>query len=315
MRYKQLGKTGMNVSVATVGTWAIGGAGWGDVDKEESIQAIRAMLDNGVNFIDTAPVYGMGHSEEVVGEAIAGRDRAGLYLATKAGFVWDGSGRAERDISGDSIRRQVDDSLKRLGTDYIDLYLVHKPDFKGTPAEDTMTAMMELKASGKVRHIGVSNYSVQKMEEALQYGEIEAIQPPYSMVDRSEQAVLEFAKARGIGVMTYGSLGAGILTGTIRQLPNWDPSDTRYSFYDFFKEPKFSKCQKLLKALDAIAEVHGRPVAQVAINWSTQHPLVDTALMGVRNVREAHENCAAMQWKLSQDEITLLNAAIEEYEA
>lgn len=316
MRYKQLGKTGMNVSVATVGTWAIGGSGWGEVDRQDSIRAIRAMLDHGVNFIDTAPVYGLGYSEEVVGDAISGLDRSKFYLATKAGFIWgEGGKNVERDISGVSIRQQIEDSLRRLKTDYIDLYLVHKPDFKGTPAEDTMSAMMELKASGKVRHVGVSNYSVEKMEEALRYGEIETVQPPYSMVDRREQAVLEYAKAHGMGVMTYGSLGAGILTGTIRELPNWDPSDTRYSFYDFFKEPKFSKCQKLLKALDAIAEAHGRPVAQVAINWSTQNPLVDTALMGVRNVHEADENCAAMEWELSPEEIMLLNAAIAEYEA
>ncbi|MDD3243669.1 MAG: aldo/keto reductase [Eubacteriales bacterium] len=316
MRYKQLGKTGMNVSVATVGTWAIGGQGWGEVDRQDSIRAIRAMLDEGVNFIDTAPVYGMGYSEEVVGDAIAGLDRSKLYLATKAGFVWDeNKENLERDVSGKSIREQIEDSLRRLKTDYIDLYLVHKPDFKGTPDEDTMSAMMELKASGKVRHVGVSNYSVEKMESSLRYGEIEVVQPPYSMVDRSEQAVLEFAKAHDMGVMSYGSLGAGMLTGSIRELPNWDPRDTRYTFYHFFKEPKFSRCQELLKVMDGIAAAHDRPVAQVAVNWSTQNPLVDTALMGVRNPREAKENCAATEWELSADEIAVLNAAIAKYEA
>lgn len=316
MRFKRFGKTEMNVSVATVGTWAIGGTGWGDVNKADSIKAIRAMVDNGVNFIDTAPVYGKGHSEEVVGEAIRDMKREDLIISTKAGLIWgEGIDGIERDITYKSIMWEIDQSLKRLGTDYVDLYLVHKPDFKGTPTEETMRAMMEIKKSGKARHIGLSNYSVELTKEAEQYGDVEAIQPPFSMVDRSELAVMEYAKSRDMGVMTYGSLGAGILTGAIRTLPNWDPSDTRYSFYNFFKEPKFSKCQELLKTLDAIAEAHGKPVAQVAVNWSTQNPLVDTALMGVRNVAEADENCAATDWMLTDEEIATINAAIEKYEA
>ncbi|MGI6115348.1 aldo/keto reductase [Luoshenia tenuis] len=316
MRFKRFGKTEMNVSVATVGTWAIGGTGWGDVNKADSIKAIRAMVDNGVNFIDTAPVYGKGHSEEVVGEAIRDMKREDLIISTKAGLIWgEGIDGIERDITYKSIMWEIDQSLKRLGTDYVDLYLVHKPDFKGTPTEETMRAMMEIKKSGKARHIGLSNYSVELTKEAEQYGDVEAIQPPFSMVDRSELAVMEYAKSRDMGVMTYGSLGAGILTGAIRTLPNWDPSDTRYSFYNFFKEPKFSKCQELLGTLDAIAAAHGKPVAQVAVNWSTQNPLVDTALMGVRNVAEADENCAATDWTLTDEEIATINAAIEKYEA
>lgn len=315
MRYKELGKTGMNVSVATVGTWAIGGAGWGAVDRQDSIAAIRTMLDNGVNFIDTAPIYGCGYAEEVVAEAIKGYDREKLYIATKAGLVWgEGAPKDGRDISGKSIRKEIDQSLKRLQVDYIDLYLVHKPDFLGTPAEDTMSAMMEIKASGKVKHIGVSNYDVARIKEAQQFGDVEVVQPPFSMIDRNEIDVLEYAKANDIGVMTYGSLGAGMLTGTIRSIPNWDPRDMRFVFYDYFREPKFSKAQVLLKTLDAIAEKRGVPVAQVAINWSTQNPLVDTALLGVRNPHEAEENCAATSWELTQEEINLLNAAIAEYE-
>jgi aryl-alcohol dehydrogenase-like predicted oxidoreductase len=314
MRYKRFGKTDMNVSVATVGTWAIGGAGWGDVDRKNSIDAIRAMLNNGVNFIDTAPVYGRGYAEEVVGEAIRGLKREDFYISTKVGLVWDefdtdGTG---RDNGYKNILREVDVSLQRLGTDYIDLYLVHWPDNK-TPAEETMRALMELKKIGKIRHIGVSNYSEEQILEAEKYGDIEAIQPPYSMVNRTSEALMKFCKDRDIGVMTYASLGAGILTGAIRELPNWDPSDIRLNFYDFFKEPKFSQIQKLLKVMDGIAEAHNRPVAQVAVNWSTQSPLVDTALMGVRNIHEADENCAATEWELSQAEIDTLNQAIQEY--
>ena len=316
MRYKRLGKTDLNVSVATVGTWAIGGSGWGEVDRSDSIKAIHAMLDNGVNFIDTAPCYGNGYSEEVVGDAIKGRRREDLIISTKCGLIWgEGIKGLERDISYKVIINEVDHSLRRLGTDYIDLYLVHKPDFKGTPAGETMHAMMDLKKAGKIRHVGVSNYPVPLLEESIQYGDIEVIQPPFSMVDRSSLDELEFAKAHDMGVMTYGSLGAGILTGAIREMPHFDPGDMRLNFYPFFKEPKFTKCMQLLKTLDEIAQAHNRPVAQVAVNWSTQNPLVDTALMGVRNPREADENCAATEWELSAEEIQRLNDAIAVYEA
>lgn len=316
MRYKKLGKTGLEVSAITVGTWAIGGANYGEVNDADSVKAIRAMLERGINIIDTAPIYGNGHSEEVVGKAIQGLDREKLIVVTKAGLVWqDGVPGCERDISGKSIKKEIDDSLRRLNTDYIDVYLVHKPDFKGTPAEDTMSAMMDIKASGKVRHIGVSNYSVEKMIEAQQFGEIEVVQPPFSMVDRTELDVLEYAKQHDMGVMTYGSLGAGLLTGSIRELPKWDKDDYRYTFYNYFTEPKFSKAQELLKVLDKIAEAHHCPVAQVAVNWSTQNPLVDTALMGVRNEHEAEENCAATLWDLSEEEIRVINEAIRVFEA
>lgn len=148
----------------------------------------------------------------------------------------------------------------------------------------------------------------------MKYGDVEVIQPPFSMIDQRERSVLEFAKQHDIGVMTYGSLGAGMLTGTIRTLPDWDPSDMRFVFYDYFKEPKFSKAQKLLKSLDKIAEARNVPVAQVAVNWITVHPLVDTALMGVRNKHEANENCAATAWELTAEEIAALNEAVAEYE-
>ena len=315
MRYKTLGKTGLNVSVATVGTWAIGGSGWGAVDRQDSIAAIRSMLDNDVNIVDTAPIYGRGYSEEVVGEAIKGYDREKLIISTKCGLIWgEGAPKDGRDVSGKSIMKEIDDSLRRLGVDYIDIYHVHKPDHLGTPFEDTMSAMMKLKESGKIRHIGLSNFSIEQTEECMKYGDVEVIQPPFSMIDQRERSVLEFAKQHDIGVMTYGSLGAGMLTGTIRTLPDWDPSDMRFVFYDYFKEPKFSKAQKLLKSLDKIAEARNVPVAQVAVNWITVHPLVDTALMGVRNKHEADENCAATAWELTAEEIAALNEAVAEYE-
>lgn len=315
MRYKTLGKTGLQVSVATAGTWAIGGAGWGTVKREDSITAIRSMLDNGVNVIDTAPIYGCGYSEEVVGEAIRGYGRDKILISTKCGLVWGEQESADgRDISYKSIMREIDASLRRLHTDYIDIYHVHKPDFKGTPFAETMRAMTELKKAGKIRHIGLSNFSVGQIEECMQYGDVEVIQPPFSMIDQGERPTLEFAKARGMGVMTYGSLGAGMLTGAIRKAPDWQPDDMRFAFYDYFREPKFSKAQELLKVMDKIAEARGVPVAQIAVNWNIENPLVDTALMGVRNRHEADENCAATLWQLTAEELSVLNEAVAEYE-
>ena len=315
MRYKTLGKTGLNVSVATVGTWAIGGSGWGAVDRADSIKAIRSMLDNDVNIIDTAPIYGCGYSEEVVGEAIKGLDRSKLIISTKCGLVWgENAPQGGRDCRAENIMREVDDSLRRLGIDYIDIYYVHKPDFIGTPFEETMGAMMKLKEMGKIGHIGLSNFSIDKMKECMKYGDVEVIQPPFSMIDQREKSVLEFAKENGMGVMSYGSLGAGMLTGTIRQLPDWDPKDMRFLFYDYFKEPKFSKAQELLGVMDKIAAERNVPVAQIAVNWITAHPLVDTALMGVRNKHEADENCAATAWELTAEELAVLDEAVAKYQ-
>ena len=310
MRFKRLGKSDLNVSVITVGTWAIGGTGWGDVNRKDSIAAIQTMLDNGVNFIDTAPIYGQGYSEEVVGEAIKGRARDSFQLATKVGLCWGmDAERGWRDNGRVNIYREVDISLQRLGTDYIDMYLIHWPDGK-TPIAETIAALADLKKIGKIRAYGVSNWDEAMIEEGEKTAPIGAIQPPYSMVNRKMEQLMTFSKDRDIGTMTYGSLGAGILTGAIRTPPNWDPRDTRFNFYDFYKEPKFSKVQNLLSAMDTIADAHGKPLAQVAINWSTQNPLVDTALLGVRNADEALENCKAMEWELTQEEIDFLNKAI-----
>jgi len=315
MRYKKFGKTEMDVSVLTVGTWAIGGHNWGDVDQKNSIEAIRAMLDNGVNFIDTAPVYGFGYSEEVVGKAIKGVDRSKFYISNKFGLTWpDGVGTGiVRNASYDNCMREIDVSLKLLGTDYIDLYIIHWPDIHTkAPAEETIRALEDLKKIGKIRYIGVSNYSQEQIEEISQYGVIDAMQPPYSMVNRTAEELMIWAHDRGIANMTYGSLGAGILTGTIREIPNWDETDIRLTFYNFYKEPKFSKVMELLKTLDNVAAEHNVPVAQVAINWNTQTSFVETSLVGVRNAAEAIENCKATEWELTSEEYERITLAIDE---
>lgn len=310
MRYTTLGETGLMVSAAAVGTWAIGGAGWGEVSETDSIRAIHAMLEQGVNVIDTAPFYGCGNAERVVGRAVQGmRDK--VILVTKGGVVWNEKGEPTQKADRQTIISGCEDSLRRLGTDHIDLFLIHWPDGV-TPMEEIMRALEDLRASGKILHAGASNFSREQIEECRGYGRFEVIQQPYSMVQRAFGPLLEWAHSQGLGTMAYGSLGAGILTGSIRALPSFEPGDMRRNFYDFFQEPQFSRIMRLVRRLDTVAEKYGAPVAQVTINWNTQSGFLDTVLMGVRNEEEAKENCAAFGWALEQADVDYISASVQE---
>ena len=316
MRYKHFKNADADISALTVGTWGIAGANsagvtWGDVDTEESIAAIRQMIDNGVNMVDTAPIYGDGHSETVVGQALKDGYREKVYLATKFGsYISHYTGKSVRDNKYNSVEREIDESLARLQTDYIDFYIMHWPD-ENTPIEETMAVCNMLKKKGKIRYIGMSNSSKELIQEAQKYAKIDVIQPPFSIVNQSERELMEWAETQGIGTMTYGSLGGGILTGAIRELPKPDPKDMRQVFYPFFKEPVFSNVMELLKTLDKIAEAHNVPVAQVSINWSTQKSFVGTALTGVNTPAQADENCSAFEWQLNNEEISLIDSEID----
>jgi aryl-alcohol dehydrogenase-like predicted oxidoreductase len=313
MKYKQFGNTDMNVSALTVGTWAIGGANWGDVNKQDSIKAIRTMLDCGVNSIDTAPGYNFGESERIVGEAIKGR-RDNVYITTKTGVYNDKKEGFVKDCRKETVLRLCDESLKNLQTDYIDLMIIHWPDINyNTPFSETMYALNSLKKAGKIRYIGVSNFDKEQITEVRKFGDVVAIQPPYSMVNRSQEELMKWTSANGMANMTYGSLGAGILTGAIRELPNLAPDDMRFVFYDFFKEPKFSKVMQLLKVLDIVAAERNATVAQVAVHWNSQKDFVNTSLCGVRNAEEAIENCKGFEWNLSDEEMKMIDKAIDTY--
>jgi aryl-alcohol dehydrogenase-like predicted oxidoreductase len=271
------------------------------------------MVDNGVNLIDTAPAYNCGCSEQIVGKALKGGYRDKVFISTKFG-IGDGMDKAgviPRDSSRAACFKECEDSLRRLDVDYIDFYFVHWPDVN-TPVAETMDAMLELKKQGKIRFIGVSNFDKALIEECLKTTMIDVFQPPYSMVNESEKELMQWCYGKGINTLSYGSLGSGILTGAIREIPNWDPLDFRFTFYDFYKEPKFSKCQELLKTMDAISAKNGKPLAQIALNWATQKEYVGTALCGVRNVQEAMENCAAFDWKLTAEEMAILDAKLAE---
>ena len=310
MRYKHVGHAGSDISALAVGTWAIGGQQWGDVNEKDSIDAIRAMIDGGVNLVDTAPIYGNGHSEEVVGKALENGYREKVFLATKFSISNDENGAVINNGSYENAIWECEQSLKRLNTDQIDLYIMHWPD-PATPVEVTMKALADLKKSGKIRFIGVSNFDRNLIEEAQKVVRIDFLQPPYSMVEESQKELLAWCETQGIGTMTYGSLGAGILTGAIRELPDWDEKDFRYTFYDYFKNPKFSKIMELLKVMDKIAQVRNKPLAQIAINWSTQKSYVSTAICGVRDPQQAYENCATFDWELTGEEMELIDSEIE----
>lgn len=311
MRYKKFQKSNVEVSEIGVGTWAMGGQHFGKADRQESIKAIRKMVEMGVNLIDTAPVYGNGRAEMIVGDVLKEIPREKILISTKVGIVpnYFSDSRTRKDASFSNIIREIESSLMNLGTDYIDFYFVHWPAIN-TPIAETMMALEFLRKKGAIRFIGVSNFTKEQIEEAEQYGQIDVQQPPYSMVDRTYENLIKWGYEKGIDSFTYGSLGAGILSGAIRSMPNFGENDARHNFYDYYREPKFSKVMELLKVLDTIAEKHNSTVAQTTLNWSTQKEYVGTALVGVRDEKHAADNCAAFDWELDQQDIDMIDAEL-----
>ncbi len=322
MRYKHFKNANVDASALAVGTWAIGAFGYGDVNDEDSVAAIRAMFDGGVNLIDTAPVYGAGYSEKVCARALEGLDRSKILVSTKCGVgpttlkhqrgLTPVGKQSLRDSSFANLMYECEQSLRRLKTDYIDFYFIHWPDYD-MPFEETAAALNLLKQQGKIRFIGLSNFSKEQMLEMGKYCRIDVIQPAYSMVSRRDEDLMKWCHTQGIDTFTYGSLGAGILTGTFREVPTFGEKDPRNGFYPFFKEPHFSKVMKVLAVMDEISAETGKPLPQIAINWSTQKDYVSTALCGVRNVKEAQENCSTFDWTLTDEQIARLDAAIAKY--
>lgn len=321
MKYKKLGSAGFAVSAVSVGTWGIGGSFWDATTKEESLRAIDTMLDQGVNLIDTAPIYGFGnptlddlgfgHAEILVGEAIRQR-RDKVLVFTKCGLNYDrsiGPKSLCKNTSYEHIIAECEESLRRLGTDYIDLLFVHWPD-ANTPIEEVVRAMDRLIRDGKIRSYGLSNFTPEETLKAHEMLPVTAVQLKYSMVDTESEQVLRQLHEKGIGTMTYGSLGAGILGGHIREIPDFGAMDTRNTFYDYYREPKFSRIMDLLKEMDVIAEQRQVPLSQIAINWSIGQPYVDTAICGVSKSTHALENCRAAEWELTAAETESLDEAI-----
>ena len=307
MQYQEFGKTGLRVSKLCLGTWGIGGAGWDSYSDESRMDAIKAALECGINFIDTAPAYNAGKAECYVGETLNKlKKRKDVVISTKCGnkFV---DGKYLRCGSKESILKQCDESLKNLKTDYIDIYLVHWPD-PDVELEETIDAVSTLKKEGKILHAGVSNFSKEQIEEAQKYCKIEAFQPQYSLADRKDEKLIRWAYEQGLGIMTYGTLGGGILTGNYRKLRTFEQTDSRNRFYPYFKEPLFSKAMELLTIMDQIAEERNVSLAQIAEKWVIQKRYVSSCIIWAQSRARVEENCRNLQWELTDNEIRRLES-------
>ncbi len=311
MLTRDIGTSGIQASVIGLGTWAIGGWMWGGTDEAKSIAAIQASVDAGVSLIDTAPAYGQGVAEDIVGKALKGR-RDKVVLATKCGLVWhtqkgnhffDYDGKpVHRYLGKDAIIYEVEQSLTRLGTDYIDHYITHWQD-PTTPIADTMEALETLKQQGKIRSIGASNTSVDEVKAYVAAGQLDAVQEEYSMVKRDiEGTLLPVCRENGVSVLSYSSLALGLLSGKIG-------SDREFTGDDQRKDnPRFSmanrqKVANLMETIAPIAEAHGATLAQTVIAWTVQQPGITFSLCGARDAAQAVENAKAGQLRLTEAEI------------
>jgi len=301
MEYRKIPNTDLNVSKIALGTWAMGNDFWGDVDDKESIAAIQASLDSGINFIDTAPAYGAGHAETVVAKAIKGR-RDKTIIATKTGVVRT-SDAFLRDLKPETILKDMEESLTRLNTDYIDLYYIHWPDVN-TPLEDSVNTLIKLHEQGKFRYLAVSNFTTALMNQIQEMTNIVCLQPNYSMLNRKiEEEIVPYCLENELGLITYGTLAGGFLTGKYRELPNFADADARSRFYNYYREDIWPQLQGLLKVLDTVADSHNCTVAQVAIAWSVQQKGITTALVGAKNARQANANAKSAEVQLTNSEL------------
>lgn len=315
---RQIGRSGISASAVGLGTWAIGGWMWGGTNEQMSTRAIEASIDAGVSLIDTAPAYGLGRSEEIVGKAIRGK-RDKVVIATKCGLNWhsgkgnhffDQDGKAvNRYLGADGIAHEIEQSLRRLGTDHIDLYITHWQD-PTTPIVETMAALERLQAAGKIRAIGASNLSSGDLDQYVGSGQLDAIQERYSMIDREiEGSLLPIARRNKIATLSYSSLGLGLLTGAI------DP-ERKFAGDDQRKDnPRFSKANRqkvalLKEAIAPIAAQHEATMAQIAIAWTLAQPGITFALCGARNPEQAIDNARAGTIALAASEVAAIDLAV-----
>jgi aryl-alcohol dehydrogenase-like predicted oxidoreductase len=312
MERRRLGHTDMEITTLGLGAWAIGGGGWlngwGPQDDDESIATIHRAVEKGINWIDTAAVYGLGHSEEVVGRAVKGMTER-PYIFTKCSRVWRDPMTIESVLKADSVRRECEESLRRLGVETIDLYQLHwpRPD---EDIEEGWGALVELQREGKVRWIGVSNFSADQMRRAQAIGPIASLQPPYSLLERSiEDEVLPYCSQQNIGVIVYSPMKSGLLSGkmTRERALSLPADDWRHRNPDF-QEPRLSRNLELVEHLRAIGGRYGVTPGEVAIAWTLSHPAVTGAIVGMRRPEQVDEITGAAGLKLSQEDL----AAIEE---
>lgn len=314
MNSRTLGKSDLKITPVGIGAWAMGGGkwefAWGHQEDEQSIAAIHAGLDLGINWIDTAAVYGLGHSETVVGRAVRGL-RTRPHIFTKCSLVWDQSGTISHNLQASSLQRECEASLKRLGVVAIDLYQIHWPAWKGAPEsvspgsiEEAVGALAKLKDEGKIRHIGVSNFDVEQMRRAQDVAPIVSLQPPYSLVATEvEPDILPYARSQRIGVVVYSPMGSGLLTGAMtRERIVAMPEDDWRKRNPNFQEPLLSRNLELVETLRSIGQRHGVSPGEIAIAWTLKNPAVTAAIVGVRSAEQVTGIAGAAGVKLTASE-------------
>jgi aryl-alcohol dehydrogenase-like predicted oxidoreductase len=314
MQTKQLGNSDLQITRIGFGSWAIGGTGyeyaWGPQDDQDSIHAIHRALDLGINWIDTAPAYGMGHSEEVIATAL--KEWAGKrpYIFTKCGLQWDREGKIYKDLRAKSIQRECEDSLRRLKIEAIDLYQVHWPTDDLSDIDEVLSVLTSLQNEGKIRWIGVSNFDIQQMQRAQVTTPIASLQPPYSLIRREiEKDILDFCLQEVIGVIVYSPMYCGLLSGamTRERVASLPHDDWRRRDPEFI-EPKLTKNLLVVDRLQAISHRYNRSTGEVAIAWTLHHPAVTGAIVGIRNAKQVDGVMCASDLKLSEDDLTFLTA-------
>jgi aryl-alcohol dehydrogenase-like predicted oxidoreductase len=316
MEKRRLGNSDMHITVLGIGAWAIAGGGWngsmGPQDENDSIPAIHAALDHGLNWIDTAALYGLGHSEEVVARALKGRSSR-PYVFTKCERVWDADGTIGASLKSESVGRECEDSLRRLQTDVIDLYQIHWPE-PDEDIEEGWTEMARLQEEGKVRYIGVSNFSVSQMQRAQAIAPITSLQPPYSIVTRAiEKEILPFTKRNEMGVIVYSPMSAGLLTGamTRERVANFAAEDWRRNLPNF-QEPLLSRNLKLVERLREIGKRHERTPGEVAIAWTLHNRAVTGAIVGFRSAKQVAGIVGAAEFRLLPAEMLEIDQILQQ---
>jgi len=316
MKTRVLGNSDMALSAIGLGAWAIGGGGWafgwGPQDDAASVAAIHEALDLGVNWIDTAAVYGLGHSETIVARALAAHPGPRPYVFTKCGLRWDTQGRIRRDLSPASIREECEASLRRLRMEVIDLYQIHWPSDGAGEIEAAWGALADLQQAGKVRWIGVSNFDAGQMRRALAIAPVTSLQPPYSMIRRDIEAeVLPLCQRQGIGVIAYSPMASGLLTGTMtRERLAGLPADDWRRGEPMFQEPALSRHLAVVERLRPIAARHGCSPGEVAVAWVLRHPAVTAAIVGVRSAEQVRGVAGAATLELEPTDLAEIEAAL-----
>ncbi len=301
MKYNQLGQSDLTVSQMGLGTWVFAGKFWQGAQREGCIEAVHCAIDSGINFIDTAPLYGNGLSEQIVGEAIKGR-RDKLIIATKCGLKNDADG-ISHNLKKERIVEELEQSLKNLNIECIDLYQCHWPD-ESTPLEETMSALSQLKNQGKIRYIGLSNFDLSQIDEASQFGEVISLQSQLSLLERGlEEEILPGCSDRNISVIAYGVLAGGVLTGKYEKQPFFKDPDVRMFFYKHYRGKSFEKALEIVKILKSL----GKPAHHVAMNWVRQKQEVGSILVGARNAKQVKDNIEALQFELTKEELLMID--------